>query len=207
MTIFSFHPVKTITSGEGGAVTTNNKELYEKLLLFRSYGITRDPKKMTHCDGGWYYQMLELGYNYRITDIQAALGLSQLKRLDKFVQKRRDLVDLYKKLFAGDARFSFLQEQEYSVSAWHLWPILINFDKVKINKKDLFEKLKERGLYLQVHYIPVHTQPYFQKLGFKSGDYPNAEKYYQQTLSLPLHPGLSGIDIKNIVKVVKQLTI
>jgi dTDP-4-amino-4,6-dideoxygalactose transaminase len=197
---------------------------------------------MTHCDGAWYYQMIELGYNYRMTDMQAALGLSQLKRIDKFIKRRREIVDLYKKLFAGDERFSFLQEQEYSKSAWHLWPLLINFDealngleinvsrptshlkcfdgqaeippkplatanKIKINKKDLFEKLKQAGLYLQVHYIPVHTQPYFQKLGFKVGNYPNAENYYQQTLSLPLHPGLSDSDVRKIVEVVKDLCV
>lgn len=207
MTIFSFHPVKTITTAEGGAITTNDKELYEKLLLFRSYGITRDSQKMSHCDGAWYYQMIELGYNYRMTDMQAALGLSQFNRIDKFIKRRREIVEIYKKLFAGDERFSFLQEREYSKSAWHLWPILINFEKIKINKKDLFEKLKQAGLYLQIHYIPVHTQPYFQKLGFKVGDYPKAEKYYEQTFSLPLHPGLSDRDIKKIVGVIKRLAI
>jgi UDP-4-amino-4,6-dideoxy-N-acetyl-beta-L-altrosamine transaminase len=203
MTIFSFHPVKTITTGEGGAITTNNKDLYEKLLLFRSYGITRDSQKMSQFDGGWYHQMIELGYNYRMSDIQAALGLSQLKRIDKFIKRRREIVELYKKLFAGDECFAFLQEQPCSKSAWHLWPILIDFGKVKITKKDLFEKLKQHGLYLQVHYIPVHTQPYFQKLGFREGDYPNAERYYQQAISLPLHPGLGDRDVHKIVKNIK----
>ncbi len=207
MTIFSFHPVKTITSGEGGAITTNSKELYEKLLLLRSYGITRDPQKMFHCDGGWCHQMIELGYNYRMTDVQAALGLSQLKRIGKFIKRRREIVEIYKQLFAGDARFGFLQEQGYSKSAWHLWPLMIDFDKIKINKKELFEKLKQHGLWLQVHYIPVHTQPYFQKLGFKVGDYPEAERYYQKTLSLPLHPGLSDNDIKKIVGIIKKVCV
>lgn len=204
MTIFSFHPVKTITTGEGGAITTNNKELYEKLLLFRSHGVTKNPDILTKNDGQWYYEMHELGYNYRITDIQAALGISQLKRLDKFIQKRRQLVDRYRQEFDGDERFSLLEEKEYSKACFHLCPLLIDFDKINISKKELFNKLAENGLNLQVHYIPVHTQPYYKKLGFNEGDFPNAEEYYKKALSLPLYVDLNYSDIKHIVRIIKE---
>jgi len=205
MTIFSFHPVKTITTGEGGAITTNNKELYEKLLIFRSHGVTKNPKILTKNDGFWYYEMHELGYNYRITDIQAALGISQIKRLDKFAKKRRQIVEWYKQAFADDEKFSLLEEKEYSKACFHLCPLLIDFDKISISKKELFNKLIENGLNLQVHYIPVHTQPYYKKLGFKEGDFPNAEEYYKKTISLPLYVDFNYSDVKHIVKIIKEM--
>lgn len=235
MTIFSFHPVKTITSGEGGAITTNNSELYEKLLMLRTHGITKDPNKFTRNDGPWYYEQQALGFNYRLTDIQCALGISQLKRIDKFIQRRREIVDFYKKEFAGDDRFSFLEEKEYSKAAFHLCPILINFDLISslrekiavrgspehsrgvepyerekafnfnLLKKEIFAKLQAHGLHLQVLYIPVHTQPFYQKLGFKFGDFPKSEKYYQKTIALPLYPSLTNSDLKHIVKVFKNI--
>jgi dTDP-4-amino-4,6-dideoxygalactose transaminase len=204
MTIFSFHPVKTITTGEGGAITTNNKELYEKLLLFRRHGVTKDPEILTKNDGLWYYEMHELGYNYRITDIQAALGISQLKRLDKFTQKRRQIVEWYKKLFSIDERFSLLEEKDYSKACFHLCPLLIDFDKINISKKELFTKLQEKGLNLQVHYIPVHTQPYYKNLGFNDGDFPKSEEYYKKALSLPLYVDLNYSDVTQIVKIIKE---
>jgi len=204
MTIFSFHPVKTITTAEGGAITTNNKELYEKLLLFRSHGVTKNSALLTQNDGLWYYQMQELGYNYRITDIQAALGISQLKRLDKFAQKRRQIVDWYRQEFARDEKFSLLEEKEYSKACFHLCPLLIDFKKISISKKELFSKLQKNGLNLQVHYIPVHTQPYYKNLGFKEGDFPNAEEYYKKALSLPLYVDLNYSDVKQIVKIIKE---
>lgn len=229
MTTFSFHPVKTITTGEGGAITTNNKEIYEKLLMLRSHGITRDKdrfvipdmlvshshegrrlnpgssplKKSSH--GPWYYEQQMLGFNYRMPDINAALGISQLKRLDKFVQKRREIVEFYKKKFSNDERFSFLEEKDYSNAAFHLFPLLINFEKVKINKENLFLKLQELGLSLQVHYIPIHLQPYYKELGFKKGDFPVAEKFYEQELSLPLYFGLSKNDLERIVGIIKNI--
>ena len=196
-TIFSFHPVKTITSGEGGAVLTNDKDFYERLLIFRNHGMQPI--------GRWNYEMTELGFNYRITDIQAALGLSQMKKLDKFAQKRRFLVSCYEKAFAGDDRFELLKEPQYSKACFHLCPLLIDFDKLTISKEELYDKLRERGLFLQVHYIPVHTQPYYQNLGFKWGDYPKAEAYYRKELSLPLYPTLEEADIKLIVSVIKEL--
>lgn len=204
MTIFSFHPVKTITTGEGGTITTNSKELYERLLMLRSHGVTRDEKYLTRNDGGWYYEMHMLGFNYRLTDIQAALGVSQLEKLDKFRKRRREIVELYRKGFENNEICSMLQEKDYSHAAFHLCPVLIDFSKIKIDKKDLFEKLREKGLYLQVHYIPVHLQPYYKKIGFKEGDYPKAEAYYRSTLSLPLYPDLKNSDVKIIIKIIKD---
>jgi len=204
MTIFSFHPVKTITTGEGGAITTNDKNLYERLLRVRSHGITRDPNLFTKNDGPWYHEMYELGFNYRMTDIQAALGLSQLKRLDKFIQRRREIVNFYKNAFADDKRFILLEEPKECSVAYHLCPLLINFDIVKSSKKEIFKKLQENGLNLQVHYIPVHTQPFYKKQGFKQGDFPKAERYYLQSFSLPLYPDLKNKDLVNIVKIIKE---
>lgn len=204
MTIFSFHPVKTITTGEGGAITTNSKELYDKLLTFRSHGMTKDENILTQNDGPWYYEMHSLGYNYRITDFQAALGISQLKKLDEFTEKRRKIVELYKKAFAGDERFDFLEEKDYSKACFHLFPLLFDFSKLKMNKKELFNKLRENGLILQVHYVPVHLQPYYKNLGFNEGDFPKAEDYYKKAISLPLYPSLCSCDVKKIVKIIKN---
>ncbi len=205
MSIFSFHPVKNMTTGEGGVITTNNEKLYKKLLLLRSHGMTKDQQILTKNDGPWYYQMHEFGFNYRLTDIQASLGISQLKKIEKFKKRRREIVEFYKKSFEKDERFSFLEEKDYANSCFHLFPLLINFDKIKISKKDLFLKLQENGLHLQVHYIPVHLQPFYQKLGFKEGDFPNAEEYYKKTISLPVYYGLNDEDLSVVVKIIKQL--
>ena len=194
MTIFSFHPVKTITTGEGGAITTNNKEIYEKLLLLRSHGITKDKNKFINNDGSWYHEQQVLGFNYRLPDINAALGISQLKSIDKFIKRRREIVEFYKENFKNDGRFSFLIEPEYSNAAFHLCPLLIDF-----------EKLKNNGLNLQVHYIPVYKQPYYQQFGFEADDYPNSENFNKQELSLPLYYDLNKRDLKKIVRVIKQL--
>lgn len=204
MTIFSFHPVKNMTTGEGGAITTNNEKLYKKLLLLRSHGMTRDPNVLLKNDGPWYYEMHDFGFNYRLTDIQAALGVSQLKKIDKFAKRRREIVEFYKKEFADDGRFSFLEEKENSKACFHLFPLLIDFEKVKINKKDLFLRLQQNGLNLQIHYIPVHLQPFYRARGFKEGDFVNAEKYYQKTISLPLYYGLKNRDLRKIVKIIKD---
>lgn len=207
ITTFSFHPVKTITTGEGGAITTNNKDIYEKLLMLRSHGITKDSKKLIENDGPWYYEQQLLGFNYRMSDINAALGISQLKKLNNFIKMRREITRIYKEEFSEDERFSFLKEKEYSKAAWHLFPLIINFEKVKINKKELFDKLRKHGLTLQVHYIPVHLQPYYKNLGFNKGDFQKAEKYYQKTISLPLYYGLRRKDIYFIVDIIKELVV
>jgi perosamine synthetase len=205
MTIFSFHPVKTITTGEGGAITTNNKNIYKKLLTLRTIGITKDPKLLTKNDGPWYYETHHLGFNYRLSDIHSALGISQLKKLDTFKAKRRTIVKMYRNAFADDERFSLLEEKSYSNASFHLCPLLINFEKIKLNKKELFVKLQNAGLFLQVHYIPVHTQPLYKKLGFKKGDFPIAEKYYRKTISLPLYPTLKNKEISHIIKTIKNI--
>ncbi|MBD3231356.1 UDP-4-amino-4,6-dideoxy-N-acetyl-beta-L-altrosamine transaminase [Candidatus Dependentiae bacterium] len=206
LTIFSFHPVKNITTGEGGAITTNNKELYEKILMLRTHGITKDFKKFKNdYDGSWYYEQHHLGFNYRISDMQCALGISQLKQLDKFIKRRREIVETYRREFYDDNRFNFLEEKDYSRAAWHLCPLLINFENLKTNKKELFEELKKNGLNLQVHYIPVHLQPYYQSMGFKKGDFSVSENFYKRTISLPIYVKLKNNDIKKIVKIIKRV--
>jgi UDP-4-amino-4,6-dideoxy-N-acetyl-beta-L-altrosamine transaminase len=199
MTVFSFHPVKSITTGEGGAITTNNEELYEKLLLLRSHGIMKT-SEMQKIHGRWRYEMQKLGFNYRMSDIQAALGISQLKKLDEFKKQRRNIVLKYKELFKNDDRILFLKEKNFSNACFHLCPVLIDFKKQKISKIKFMEELFNNGLHLQVHYIPIHLQPYYQEQGFSKGNYPHAERYYEETISLPLYPGLSMDDVKYIAQ-------
>lgn len=191
MTVFSFHPVKTITTAEGGAVTTNNEELYKRLCAFRSHGMHKDGEMVNT----WEYEMRELGYNYRMTDVQAALGVSQLKRLDKFKKRRREIVKFYNE----NLGISHLIEKDFSEACFHLYPILVE------NRAEFYKKAKEVGLNLQVHYIPVHTQPYYRELGYKWGDYPNAEDYYKHCISLPLYPDLKDSDLKEIIKRIKNI--
>lgn len=191
MTVFSFHPVKTITTGEGGAITTNNEELYKKLVALRSHGMYKDGKMTTT----WEYEMRDLGFNYRLTDIQSALGITQLEKLDKFKKRRREIVDYYNK----NLGLPHLLEKDFSNACFHLYPVMVR------NREEFYQKAKEIGLNLQVHYIPVHTQPYYKNLGFKEGDYPNSEIYYKKCISLPLYPSLTDSDLKEIVKRVKGL--
>ncbi len=186
MTIFSFHPVKIITTGEGGMLLTNSEALKNKLQRLRSHGITRDPQLMIgDSDGAWYYQQIALGYNYRITDIQAGLGLSQLKRIKCFIQRRRELADQYDKQLATLPVITPWQSPD-CYSAYHLYPIQIK-PEASLSRKRVFDSLREANIGVNVHYIPVHTQPYYQQLGFKKGAFPVAEAYYERTLSLPLH--------------------
>jgi len=198
MTVFSFHPVKHITTGEGGAVLTNKEEFYEKLLMFRTHGITKT-KFENEPHGMWYYEMQFLGYNYRMTDIQAALGISQLRKLEKFIEKRRKIVQIYNKSFRNNPYFEIPIEKDYAFSAYHLYPIRLN-NKYKQKKKKLFEELRKNNLGVQVHYIPVYWQPYYQKLGYKKGICPNAEDFYQREISIPLYPKMSDQDIKYVIE-------
>ncbi len=202
MTVFSFHPVKHIATGEGGAVLTNNKEYYGKLLMFRSHGITKKGFKNAP-DGAWYYEMQLLGYNYRITDIQAALGISQMKKLEGFIARIREIAEKYGEAFAGNPYFNIPVEKDYASSAYHLYPIRLK-DKYKNKKKIIFEKLRSEGLGVQVHYIPVYLQPYYQGLGYKKGLCPGAEDFYQREISIPLYPAMRDKDARHVISKVKK---
>lgn len=205
MTVFSFHPVKIITTGEGGMVLTNNEELYKKLVLFRSHGITRDVDMMTHeADGPWYYQQVNLGFNYRMTDIQAALGWSQMDRLDEFVSRRRYLVERYNELLK-DLPIRTPYRCECANPSWHLYIARIDFTKIGFTKKELFARMKEKGVMLNLHYIPVHTQPYYQNLGLKFGDYPVSENYYEEAFTLPLYYDLTDEMQDYIISVLSEI--
>lgn len=198
ITVFSFHPVKIITTGEGGCALTNNQALAEKMALLRSHGVTRNKNLMINDQKfPWFYQQIELGYNYRMTDIQAALGLSQLRRLDMFVEKRNELAQFYQQLLS-DLPFTLPQIKEGIISSFHLYIVLYNCNKTTITNKSIFEKMNQKGVGVSFHYPPVHTQPFYQKLGFKMGNFPNAEEYAQRAISLPLHPILKYKDLEFI---------
>lgn len=203
MTIFSFHPVKSITTGEGGAVLTNNKNLHKKLLLLRNHGVTKEKSmfkaKNQESTGGWYYEMQELGFNYRITDIQCALGISQLKKVDKFIQRKRQIVKEYNKAFKNNDFFDLPVEKTNIKSSWHLYPIRLK-DKYKEKKKEIFTKLREKGIGAQVHYIPVYYQPYYQRLGYKKNLCIHANDFYQSAVSFPLYSTMANQDIKRAMK-------
>ena len=205
MTVFSFHPVKIITTGEGGMVLTNHRELYEKLMIYRSHGITRDPARMTHAsDGAWYYQQIELGCNYRMTDIQAALGASQMARLDAFVARRRELAARYDELLRGLPLATPYVMEEANPS-WHIYVVRIALEQIGKTKQQIFEEMKEQEVMLNLHYIPVHRQPYYEKLGFRQGDFPKSEKYYDEAFTLPLYYDLTNDEQDRIVESLRKI--
>ena len=203
ITIFSFHPVKIITTAEGGIATTNDKKLLNQMQLFRTHGITKNPKYMTkNSEGNWYYQQINLGFNYRMNELQAALGISQMNRLDEFVKNKHILKERY------DRFLSILPiiKPYYSsnvYSALHLYPIQIDRNKSNFSRKKLFNELRKKGIGVNIHYIPIHTQPYFLNMGFKHGDFPIAESYYQNSISLPL---FSQMSFNEQDKVINTLT-
>lgn len=202
MAVFSFHPVKSITTGEGGAVLTNSEELYKKLAMFRQHGVTKDRTAFKNDDmdwGQWYHEMHYLGYNYRLTDIHSALGISQLKKLDGFIQSKREIVAAYAQAFKNNPFFDLPIEKDGVKSAWHLYPIRLK-DKFIKKKVELFSNLRKRGLWVQVHYIPVHLQPYYQQIAYKKGLCPNAEDFYKREISIPLYPTMSDDDVEYVVK-------
>jgi UDP-4-amino-4,6-dideoxy-N-acetyl-beta-L-altrosamine transaminase len=204
ITIFSFHPVKIITTGEGGMALTNDAKLAEKMLLFRSHGITRDPALMNHePDGPWYYQQIELGYNYRMTDIQGALGISQMERLDMYVSRRHEIANRYHRLLV-DAPVNTLVQHPDSYSAYHLYVIRLKLEKIKRTHQEIFQSLRDQGIGVNLHYIPVHTQPYYQKMGFNLGDFPESERYYAEAISLPMYAGLTDREQDQVVEALKK---
>jgi UDP-4-amino-4,6-dideoxy-N-acetyl-beta-L-altrosamine transaminase len=207
MTIFSFHPVKHITTGEGGMITTNNKKYYERLKLFRTHGITKEKDKLLNYEGPWYYEMQELGYNYRLTDFQCALGIAQLKKIDKNIQRRVEIAKRYNDEFKDLTEIIIPQLNPLdSTSAWHIYMIQLNLEKLKVGRKDIFEALKAENIGVNVHYIPVHLQPYYRnKYNYHQGDFPKAERYYSRAITLPVFPKMSEKDIDDVVSAVKKV--
>jgi perosamine synthetase len=202
MTIFSFHPVKHLTTAEGGMITTNSKQYYEKLMLLRTHGITKDPTHFhNENDGPWYYEMQELGYNYRISDVQCAMGISQLRKIDGFISKRRKIAKRYHDELGKINGVSTIDEPEGSLNTYHLFPILV---KDKKTRHMLFDYLKEKGILCQVHYIPVTWMPYYQKLGFQKGNFPNAENFYEREISIPMYPLLKEEEQKNVIDTIRR---
>ena len=204
ITVFSFHPVKIITTAEGGLATTNDKELAEKMQLYRSHGTTRNEKLMTQeSEGDWYYQQVALGFNYRMTELQAALGNSQMQRLDEFVAKRHMLHERYNFLLS-DLPIIRPYQDKCSYSALHLYPIQIDLNKVSKNREQIFNELRENGIGVNVHYIPIHTQPYYSQFGFSEGDFPNSESYYSRVISIPLFHTMTAEQQDEVLDVLKR---
>lgn len=219
MTVLSFHPVKHITTGEGGAVLTNNEESYKKLLMFRNHGITKDKKQFTNYNNyhnydiyssnknlsphipDWYHEMQFLGYNYRMTDIQAALGVAQLKKLDSFLEIRRKIAEVYNKAFKDNPWFDIPVHKDYALSSYHLYPIKLK-DTYKDKKREIFSKLRKEGLGVQTHYMPVYRHPYYRNLKYKKGLCPVAEDFYQREISIPVYPGMTNGNINYVIQTV-----
>ncbi|MBU3071026.1 UDP-4-amino-4,6-dideoxy-N-acetyl-beta-L-altrosamine transaminase [Aestuariicella sp. G3-2] len=204
ITVFSFHPVKIITTAEGGMALTNDESLANRMALLRSHGVTRDPALMTHePDGSWYYQQVDLGFNYRMTELQAALGVSQMERLSNFVIRRHQLANRYDELLADLPVVSPWQHQD-SYSGRHLYVIRLQLDEICKSHHQVFDTLRELGIGVNVHYIPVHTQPYYQQMGFKFGDYPEAERYYAEAISLPMFQTMTDSQQDEVVAALRK---
>ena len=204
ITVFSFHPVKIITTAEGGMALTNSDELATRMGLLRSHGITRDPALMTQpMDGPWYYQQVALGFNYRMTDMQAALGVSQMTRLQQYIARRHEIADRYNQLLA-DLPLTLPWQHPDSYSAYHLYVIRLQLDNIQRSHLQVFEALRAKDIMVNLHYIPVHTQPYYQQMGFKQGDYVEAERYYREAISIPMHPTLTETEQMTVVDALKE---
>lgn len=207
ITIFSFHPVKIVTTAEGGMAVTNSCELAQKMDLLRSHGITRNQQLMTkEPDGPWYYQQVDLGFNYRMTELQAALGVSQMTRLTEFVEKRHAIARQYNEILR-DLPLILPYQLPQTYSGLHLYVIRLKYDQIQYSRKEVFQALRDKGIGVNVHYIPVHTQPYYQNIGFKRGDFPEAEKYYADAISLPMYPDLSQEQMNYIHQSLKEVLI
>lgn len=197
LSIFSFHPVKHIAAGEGGMITTNDRKFYDKLISLRTHGITKSPNLLKENHGGWYYEMQNLGYNYRITDLQSALGISQLKSAEENIERRRKIAKKYNIAFK-DKPYIINQSGDNDGHAYHLYIVEVE------NRKNLYDYLREKGIYTQVHYIPIHLQPYYKKFGWKKGDFPISEKYYMQCLSIPMYPSLTDDDVEYVINKIRK---
>lgn len=194
ITVFSFHPVKIITTGEGGMALTNDAELIKRMARLRSHGITRYPTEMTHPpDGSWYYQQIDLGFNYRLTDLQAALGLSQLSRLDEFVAERHEIASRYTHLLKNSPVVCPWQHPD-AYSGYHLFVVRLPGEAIKTTRREIFERMREHGIGVNIHYIPVYRQPYYERFGFYRGNFPESERYYAEAITVPIYPGLSNED-------------
>ena len=204
ITVFSFHPVKIITTAEGGIALTNSVELATRLGLLRSHGITRDPALMTEpMHGPWYYQQVALGFNYRMTDMQAALGVSQMTRLTDYVKRRHAIAQRYNELLA-DLPLTLPWQHPDSLSAYHLYVVRLHLDKISATHRQVFEALRAKDIMVNLHYIPVHTQPYYQQMGFKQGDFPQAEQYYCEAISIPMHVNLTDEDLQFVANSLRE---
>jgi UDP-4-amino-4,6-dideoxy-N-acetyl-beta-L-altrosamine transaminase len=205
ITVFSFHPVKIITTGEGGMVLTNNDELASRLGLLRSHGITRDPTAMTEpMHGPWHYQQVALGFNYRMTDIQAALGVSQMKRLEGYVIRRHQIAQRYNELLA-DLPLTLPWQDPNSISAYHLYVIRLQLDRITLSHREVFEALRAREIMVNLHYIPVHTQPHYRDIGFNYGDFPCSERYYSESISIPIYPAMTDFEQTQTANVIREI--
>lgn len=208
ITVFSFHPVKIVTTAEGGVATTNSTKLANKISLLRSHGVTRDSSLMTHeADGDWYYQQIALGFNYRLTDIQAALGTSQMKKIDEFVARRHELVKAYNKLLSN-LPITLPWQNPDTYSSFHLYVIRLHLGEVKTTHREIFDALRKAGIGVNLHYIPVHRQPYYEAILCRGkNSYPEAERYYSEAISLPLHPSMTDEDLTRVVRGLRDVLV
>jgi perosamine synthetase len=205
MTMFSFHPVKHITTGEGGMIVTDNETYYKQLLLFRNHGMTRDPEAMTGSDGPWYYEMHALGYNYRMTDMQAALGVTQMDKLDRFVSLRREIAARYHDAFKEMEGLIVPQQHPHASSSWHLYVLRWELDRFEADRRTIFEALRGENIGVNVHYIPVYKQPYYRNHGYGDVSLPNAEAYYANAISLPIFPKMNEVDTQHVIRAVRKV--
>lgn len=205
MSTFSFHPVKHITTGEGGMITTNDDKLYKRLSIFRTHGITRDMNSLKENHGGWYYEQQELGFNYRITDMQCALGLSQLKKVEGFIKRRIKIAQFYDEHFLKMDEIAVQTQADGTRSSWHIYLIRLNSSKLRAGRKEIFDALKAENIGVNVHYIPVYLHPYYKNLGYKKGLCPIAEDLYEDFITLPLYPSMTDNDVKDVVNAVQKV--
>lgn len=205
MVEFSFHPVKPITTAEGGIVTTNKEDLYRKMMIFRSHGITRDHEVLNENHGPWYYEQQFLGYNYRLTDVQSALGTSQMSKIDEFIARRREIVKQYNEAFKNLKEILTPFEADFSNSGWHIYVIKVKPELLTVTRKEIFEALQAENIGVNVHYLPVYLHPYYRDLGYKKGLCPNAEELYENMITLPLFPSMTNKDVKDVIDAVGKV--